>query len=248
MGSFLEREKTRQAEFKRRSPYFSPAARAPGVYRKALRPFVLPRDLARENLFPGIREAAPRFFAQHKIKWHDGQAGNPSNHLCDSQVCCVNFLFPYAKEPNALADLLDPVIPNLRKMLPVEDDQYVTFEWIGEKDYLGEKDAARNKRRSRGANCTSADAAVLIELRGGGRQMVLIEWKYTESYGATPFHVGVSGERRLKTYLPWLAPDDTPLSGWRITACCSTSPSTSSCGSSFWPRRWSVQASATHRQ
>src|SRR2546423_240296 len=108
MGAFLEQEKTRQAEFKVRSQYFSLAARAPGVYRKAARPFVLPRDLARENLFPGIREPAPQFFAKHKIKWHDGQAGGPSNHLCDSQVCCVNFLFPFATQPEALADLLGP--------------------------------------------------------------------------------------------------------------------------------------------
>jgi hypothetical protein len=211
MGSFLEQEKLRQTAFKMRSLYISEDARAPGIYRGKARPFVLPREAASQNLFPGIREAAPSFFDQHKIKWHDGQKGDPSNHLCDSQVCCVNFLFPFAKQPEALADLLRPVIRDLRGVLPVEDDHYVSFEWIGDKDHLGEKDEARNKRRSRGANCTSADAVVLVERDDKTRHMVLIEWKYTETYSATPYHLGPSGRRRLKTYLRWLTPADSPI-------------------------------------
>lgn len=27
----------------------------------------------------------------------------------------------------------------LKEMLPIEDGKYVSFEWIGEKNYLGEK-------------------------------------------------------------------------------------------------------------
>ena len=69
-------------------------------------------------------------------------------------------------------------------MLPVEDGLYVTFEWIGEKDYLGEQ-KARIGRRTRGANTTSADAIVMFERKDHQRQIVLIEWKYTEAYGGT---------------------------------------------------------------
>lgn len=59
-------------------------------------------------------------------------------------------------------------------MLPVENRQYVAFEWIGQENYLGER-ISRNGRRTRGANFTSADAAVLFERSDKKRQMVLIE-------------------------------------------------------------------------
>ena len=186
MPSFLESEKVRYAAFRQDTPYLSAAARAvDGYYKTKYRPFCLPRKNAEENLFPGIRQTARDFFAAHQIKWHDGQQGNPSNHLCDSQVCCVNFLFPFVQEPDALATLLRPIYPHLTKMEPIESGSYVSFEWIGAENYLGEK--VRGKKvRTRGANFTSADAAVMFLRDDGKRQIVLIEWKYTESYSATP--------------------------------------------------------------
>ncbi|NLG51937.1 MAG: hypothetical protein GX552_17665 [Chloroflexi bacterium] len=210
MGRFLEQEKPRQASFKADSPYFSEIARADGVYKSKLRPFCVPLDHAEENLFPEIRQTALAFFASQRIKWHDGQNGKPNNHLCDSQVCCVNFLFPFADKPSALAELLRPVYPDLRRMLPIESGQYVTFEWIGQENYLGEK-ISRNGIRTRGANCTSADAAVLFERTDGGRQIVPIEWKYTESYYGTPLKIAKSGTDRTAIYRPLYMRDDCPI-------------------------------------
>lgn len=111
MGKFLEAERQRQAKFKASSLYFSEAARSDGVYRGKPRSFCLPLEYARENLFLDIRQTAPAYFAAQDIKWHDGGDGNPSNHLCDSQVCCVNFLFPFADKPHALAAVLRPIFP-----------------------------------------------------------------------------------------------------------------------------------------
>lgn len=182
MGKFLEVERERLVEFKKHTPYLSDAARDEGVYKKGKsHPICLPRSHAEENLFSGIRAAAQAYFAKFEIKWHDGQAGKPSNHLCDSQVCCVNFLFPFHDQPDALANLLRPVFPDLARMLPIENGQYVAFEWIGQENYLREK-VSRNGKRTRGANFTSADAAVMFERTDGKRQFVLIEWKYTEAY------------------------------------------------------------------
>ena len=96
---------------------------------------------------------------------HDGQDGKPSNHMCDSQVCCANFLFPFADKPEALAALLKPIFPNLQEMLPIEDGLYMAFEWIGKDNYLHE--VSRNGLRSRGANFTSADAAVRFRCTAG---------------------------------------------------------------------------------
>jgi hypothetical protein len=208
MGRFLETEKQRQIAFKALSPTLSEDARRDGVYRGRARPFCLPLEHAEENLYPGIRTSALAYTARHGIGWHHGRDGKPSNHMCSSQVCCVNFMFPFANQPQALAELLRPVYPGLQRMLPIEDGLYVALEWIGEENYLGERVAGR---RTRGANCTSADAAVMFERTDGTQQIVLIEWKYTESYGRTCLRYSKSGTDRLGIYLPLLERDDCPI-------------------------------------
>lgn len=210
MGKFLESEKLRQAEFKASSSYFSNAARADGIYKGRPRPFCLPLGHAEENLLPEIRETALIYFASQGIKWHDGRNSKPSNHLCDSQVCCVNFLFPFANKPGALAEVMRPIFPAIREMLPIENGQYVAFEWIGEENYLGEK-ISRNGKRTRGANFTSADAMVMFERVDGKRQIALIEWKYTESYGGASLKFAKSGTDRTSIYRPLFKRDDCPI-------------------------------------
>ncbi len=199
MSHFLAREKLRYLEFKPTSPYFSPAALADGDYKGKPRPFCLPDDLAEENLVPEIRQTALAHFAKHRIKWHDGQNGKPSNHLCDSQVCCVNFLYPFAHRPDELARVLRPYFPKLQQMHVVEDGHFVSFEWIGADNYLKEK-ISRNGQRTRGANFTSADAIVKFKRTDGKTQVVLIEWKYTESYSGGSLLVSKSGTSRLGIY------------------------------------------------
>ena len=151
MGKFLESEKIVQTDFKANSMYFSDRARRNGIYKQKARPFCVPRDFAYENLFPEIQQSAVEFFSKQVIKWHDGQNQNPSNHLCDSQVCCVNFLFPFADKPIALAKLLSVIYPEIQEMIPIEAGHYVTFEYIGKRNYLGEKISTR-RVRTRGAN------------------------------------------------------------------------------------------------
>lgn len=209
MGTFLASEKIPQRQFKR-SDYFSPAAQADGIYKNHAYPFCLPRVCAGENLFAGIREDALSYFERNGIKWHDGQDHKPSNHLCSSQVCCVNFLYPFADQPEALAVLLRPLFPDLSEMLPIEDGQFVAFEWIGAENYLKEKVRGQNKR-TRGANFTSADAAVFFRRADGLRQAVLIEWKYTESYATVDLQIAASGTRRTEIYRPLFDAPDCPL-------------------------------------
>jgi len=215
MRRFLESEKRSQTIFKEHSPYFSNEGRLDGKYKGKLREFCLPDAFAHENLFPEIRELACEHFAKYNIKWHDGHNGKPSNHLCDSQVCCVNFLFPFANKPRELAAILGPYFP-IEKMLIAEGGQYVTFEWIGERNYLGER-ISRNGTRSRGANFTSADAIIRFERKDGKRQVVLIEWKYTESYGSTSLKIARSGTDRTKIYQPLFDKEDCPLDKKKLT-------------------------------
>lgn len=212
MGKFLEIERHRLVEFKKHTPYLSDAARDAGMYKKGKsHPICLPRSHAEENLFLGIREAAQAYFAKFEIKWHDGHAGKPSNPLCSSQVCCVNFLFPFHDQPEALAELLRPVFPDLARMLPIENGQYVAFEWIGAENYLREK-VSRNGKRTRGANFTSADAAMMFERTDGKRQIVLIEWKYIEAYNSKQsLAIAESGTDRREIYRWLYDRPDCPL-------------------------------------
>jgi hypothetical protein len=211
MGKFLETEKLIQTKFKRESSYFSLPARKDGVYKGKPRPFCIPREYAAENLFQDVRQPAIIYFEQQGINWHDGQDGNPSNHLCDSQICCVNFLFAFAGHPEALTELLRPVYPNIMRVFPMEAaSQYISFEWIGAKNYLGEK-VPKTGKRTRGANYTSTDAAVMFEDEAGNRQIALIEWKYTESYSSTSYRVSKRGTDRTRIYAHLYEAEDCPL-------------------------------------
>lgn len=204
MGKFLKQEAVRQAAFKQQSPYFSQGARADGLYGKRTYPFCLPADFKQENLFEGIRQPSIDFFTKYGIVWH-----RAVHHLCSSQICCLNFLFPFYDQPEALRALLLPTFPTIKRMLPIEDDErFVTFEYIGAKNYLGE----RGKTRTRGANVTSADAAVMFEHENGKRQIILIEWKYTESYSfGDSKAVAKSRTDRTKIYAHLYERNDCPL-------------------------------------
>jgi len=211
MGTFLEEEKQRYTEYKATSSHFPDEARIPGIYKAKPREFCLPQHLAAFNLFEGIRNDVQAYFREFEIKWHDGRDRNPSNHLCDSQVCCVNFLYSFSRYPGALAALLRPIFPTIKAMLKLErEDRYVSHEWIGKENYLGER-MPRHGKRTRGANFTSADAAVMFEQMDGSKHLVLVEWKYTESYSTVNLKYAKSGTDRTAIYRHLYDRGDYPL-------------------------------------
>lgn len=216
MGKFLEIEKVRQAGFKRSSGYFTTKAQADGIYRGKSRPYCIPKEKAAQNLYHEIRQSALRYFAFHKIRWHDGKDGLPSSHLCGSQVCCVNFLYPFSDKPEALKELLRPIFPTIRQILPMESPRrFVSFEWIGEQNYLGEG-RERSGKRSRGAHFTSADGAVMFLCQEGQKQIVLIEWKYAESNKKKFLGISDRGTDRTEIYAPFYNREDCSLDKTKI--------------------------------
>ena len=104
--------------------------------------------------------------------------GGPSNHLLSSQVQCVNALGQMAGDPGRLARGFASVV-DIGEVLEVEPGRFLTFEFIGPVDYFGE---SPGRPRVRGAGCTSVDAAFLHRAGDGVVELVLVEWKYTESY------------------------------------------------------------------
>lgn len=190
--TFRDREKERYKELK--TKLFSHEAQGDGNYRGRPRCFCLADDHSEENLYIGIRKSAIEYFRARNITWHAGLKGRrlPSNHLCCSQSCCVNFLYPMTSRPTVVAAVLGRFYPNLVKPLPITKDcwlpdgslPYMAFEWIGVHDYLGET-KRKGSERTRGANFTSADFIFRFRRRDGGIQIVLGEWKYTEEYRGT---------------------------------------------------------------
>jgi hypothetical protein len=148
------------------------------------------------NLAPFIRDNCLNYFTDNKITCH-----THANHALSSQVCCLNFLMPLVDQPTVLSNLVSAALgigqPNMLadKNSPEGRPGFVDFEWNGSQDYLNEGSAGR--RRTRGANSTSADAVIRFE-HDGCRETLLIEWKYTENYGP-PLRAG-GNPTRLRRY------------------------------------------------
>lgn len=163
--SFFEAELAHQTRWRERSGARPDEARRRGE-----------RFLAdwRANIWPGARADVEHYVRRHKLKMHTMAA-----HLLSSQIFCFNFLAPFMSRPSALADLLRPIVGG--EVVPIwlpGEESFVAFEWISTHDYLNE-----GEKRQRGSQCTSVDAAVGY-VTGGRRELLLLEWKYTESYGA----------------------------------------------------------------
>lgn len=149
----------------------------------------------RNNLFISHRDSAIQYFCNRKIPWHDGgtkiyKHDLPSNHLCCSQSCCVNFNFPFMNDNEGLKRFLISLGYSVKEVLPVylDDDEnesfqnYVGFEWIGANDYLNELATRRTSRRTRGEKFTSADFIMRFRQNDDKIRILLGEWKYTEEY------------------------------------------------------------------
>ncbi len=164
------------------------------------------RDL---NIAPTVREALEHYFGPPRnITWHQH-----ADHGLSSQVCCLNFFAPLATQPNLLSRVIGAAL-NIEPphMHPVEEGPqgerwFVGFEWPGRADYLGEwaKNAAAGPR---GQNATNADAIVRFQ-SAGINETLLIEWKYTEEYGA-PLRAD-GNPTRTKRYAEKMFAPDGPI-------------------------------------
>ena len=130
-----------------------------------------------------------------------GKDNLPTGHLLSSQVACVNHLYWLRANQPAATQLLRGISEEFEQA-EVVDDGFVEFEVIGEKNYLGERS------HTRGANATSIDAVMVARKKSGDKSLVMIEWKYTESY---PIGDSKYIPARAKIYDPLLDEPDCPI-------------------------------------
>lgn len=186
-----------------------------GMFSGAPREFVLAD--ARLNLFEGARDDALAYFDRNGISWWKGSKGSkgsggddggddggdtdrPTGHLLSSQVACVNHLFLLRDNQAGATALLRAIDPAV-EMAEIVDDGFVEFEFIGERQHLKEPSFTR------GANCTSIDAAMIGRRKDGSRHIFLIEWKYTEEYGVEDKYI----EKRARVYDALITAEDSPF-------------------------------------
>lgn len=186
--TYMNNERERASRWKATTTYLPGDARGAAPYvgvggRAAGTPydFCLPAEHAAANLLPEVRDEALALFAELGIPWHAGVSGGPSNHLLSSQVQCANALTAMVRDPERIHRAFGAAV-DIEEVLEIEPDRFLTFEYIGPRDLLGEP---ANGSRTRGANCTSVDAAFRYRAPGGRVELALVEWKYTESYQRT---------------------------------------------------------------
>ncbi len=214
-ASYIARHNAAGAAWKATLPQ---AARAPGLVKNRAgedveRDYLLPDEHADLNLLPEVRDDVLRLFTAQKISWHQGKDGHPSTHTRSSQVQCVNALGQMMDGPDrivaAFGQVLDIAeVRDLGEIDPREKGLSLSFEFIGETDYLSE---GKRGKRTKGAQCTSVDAAFAYRTSSGADELALVEWKFTESYPSRDSGADKKLKERTKRYGELLADPDCPI-------------------------------------
>ncbi len=158
------------------------------------------------TVYPPLHERVVAFFRARHIAWWGGKG--PSRNVVSSQLACVNHLEPARLDrPLALA-VARTLVPGALDVVSV-DDGFLTYEWIGQQNYLGERGWAPE---SRGRNATALDALMVVAMPDARRVLVGIEWMLSEVY---PVGLSVAtsrkGTSRIETYRPLLDDPDAPI-------------------------------------
>lgn len=142
-----------------------------------------------KNLYRGIRTKAIEYFREYNITWWQclNEPNSPTGHMVSSQINCINHLFAFRDDPIAIKIILQKATNlSIEKILqsPIDKDGYIAFEFVYHNKSLLKNNSGKyyEKYETRGANCTSIDALVYVQLVNGNKILIPIEWKYTETY------------------------------------------------------------------
>jgi hypothetical protein len=146
------------------------------------------------NLWENIRKDTLDYFKINKKSWwkiaenellnyeglSDKELSNefPTGNMLSSQVSCLNHLFFLREEQSFVTTILQKIDS---RIIGVEriDNAYIEFEKME-----GKKENPLNEgpNRKEGSKSTSVDAMMVGRKNDGKNILVLIEWKYTETY------------------------------------------------------------------
>lgn len=160
----------------------------------------------RDNFIAQIDvDSVLKYFEDNKIGWWKGKV--PTGHTLSSQISCINHLYSIRNEHDAVLAIARSVDSKIDDVLILDNDKeswrgYISFEVVSETDHLNEK-KGKNKKLTRGSQCTSIDAVILAR-KEGKRVLLAIEWKYVEHYSNTDKSKNTknskSGDTRVNNY------------------------------------------------
>ena len=165
-----------------------------GLFFGKEREFVLSEPIL--NLWEGIRQDTKDYFKQNEIAWWSGN-GEPTGHLLSSQIACLNHLYPLRQRK----DCTDVILKNISESLC--ESVFIDSGWI-EFEKTGQKPLGKELSMQRGANSTSIDSFMIGRKHNGDKVLVLIEWKYTESYTSNNSLISDIDTRRFNNYIELL--------------------------------------------
>lgn len=159
-----------------------------------------------DNFLPQIDvESVLSYFKDNGINWWKGK--KPTCHTLSSQIACINHLYSLRNDDNAVLAIARTIDKDIDGVERLNNDKekwrdYISFEVVSLNDHLNEK-KGRNKKLTRGSQCTSIDAVILAR-KYEKRILLVIEWKYVEHYGNIDKSKNTknckSGETRVHNY------------------------------------------------
>jgi hypothetical protein len=158
MRNFKEQMERHQIEYKTKALGIEQM----GLWRGRRYPHILPKCMWNLNLWEGIRKKAERYFADNEIAWHI-----QNHNLLSSQIMCVNTFFPLRQHLDILKVWLSHHLNEIEKVIKLD------FEYIGPKNYF-------NEPGGRGQNRTSSDLSITWQDKEGKKNILLLEFKFTE--------------------------------------------------------------------
>lgn len=136
-------------------------------------PWIVPRNLWEEGLWPGIRtgsdDSLPAYLEKAHVQKHSGV-----HNLKSSWILCANLYFPFrrsSRDREMLASFLQQCVARQIRSLDAIELEYSEDGELHPSRLLGEAGG------DRGAGQTSPDLGLLVN---GGRGLVLVENKFTE--------------------------------------------------------------------
>jgi len=135
------------------------------------RPWILPKELWEEGLWPEIRSGSkhslPDYLEKNDIDKHTGV-----HNLKSSWILCANLYFPFQRDGDMLAGFLKENVCSLIQSVDRIELEYAEEPPLAPTNLLGEPDSGK-----RGKNQTSPDVAFVVN---GHKGLILTENKFTE--------------------------------------------------------------------